>query len=315
MSLQAAGEETEEAIRTAIGSDLEQYEAWVLSSSRNSDRYAEITSESFAERLLAVDYNDNASIRSFWQFLNLPSHKPIIIGKVHSRQIALFPQSGVIDPHSEIKQADDNALDPQNQIEGAEEVTQVEDSRTEVHRTVLGLWARKHEYRNGKYSDEGYSSGEVTNHNARMADSLQVMHVLGVIFARQGVPHHTEANNEWVESNYLLVVNVYDSSIWVLWSKYIYDEGADELLLAKEAWRGDFAVFPGLEDEEMSERVIFGKVADDWRDLAIERTLPFGQAYRPKRGDEEPIVTTAHWTPQGGIRRENDYRSMGPRLR
>ena len=187
------------------------------------------------------------------------------------------------------------------------------DERPEVDRTILGPWARQQDYRQGKHSDEGSVLGEATHQAAGEVDPLQVMHVLGVFYSRSTILGEAKAKNEWVESNYILVVNVYDSSNWILWSKYLYNPSAKEHLLAREAWLGEYAVFPGMEDE-MPEKIIYAKVADQWKDLAPDRTLHLTRAHRSRRGQDEPVVTTARWTPRGGIRRENDFSTMGPRL-
>ena len=89
-------------------------------SSADSDRYRGITSEEFAERLTAVDYNSRLSIPLFWESLNIPNHKRIIFGTVRDKEIALFPQSGVLDPHSEIDGTQDDVNDTQEMDDGQE---------------------------------------------------------------------------------------------------------------------------------------------------------------------------------------------------
>jgi len=117
------------------------------------------------------------------------------------------------------------------------------------------------------------------------------------------------------KSNYVLVQNVYDDSIWVLWRKYrFYIDSADVGLAKDMLGPSAYAMFPGTEDLE--ETIIYAKIADHWDMLASDTPLEFSRVCRaPSAGNriEEPLVVWVVRTKEGGLRRLNDFRTMRPR--
>ena len=117
----------------------------------------------------------------------------------------------------------------------------------------------------------------------------------------------------WDPSNYVLIANVQDDSIWILWKKFILSHETAEYEQAKDVWPGPYAVFPGM---PVYESVICAKLANSWDDLnpnANLRLTKIARAPSARNKIKEPMLVSAMRTPQGGVRRHNDYRSMGPR--
>ena len=140
---------------------------------------------------------------------------------------------------------------------------------------------------------------------------------LGAIFEKQA-----DSPEEFRDSNYVLVTSVYDDSIWVLWRKYVTDGESRQPLLAKDWWAGSngymgrygYAEFPGmLTMEGERESVIYAKIANSWDSLQADIELRFENLYRvSSKGngwDPEPVLVLANRTLEGGIRRQNDFRS------
>ena len=113
---------------------------------------------------------------------------------------------------------------------------------------------------------------------------LEVFHQLGGIETRR--PH----DREWHESNYVLVRNVYDDTIWVIWRNFIFLEGSADLFLSKDVL-SKYALFPGM--EASGETIFYAKIADGWDMMGEQANLRFSRIYRARSSRnqvEEPVV-------------------------
>ena len=145
---------------------------------------------------------------------------------------------------------------------------------------------------------------------------LECFHQLGGLeYCNVDEAAESRIYDDWHKSNYVLVRNVDDDSIWVLWRKYRYAEGSADLVLAKDVFDADeYAVFPGMRGLE--ETIIYAKIADHWNLLDASLDLGFSRIFRASSSRnrvEEPVVVLVVRTKEGGLRRLNDYRIMGPR--
>ena len=186
--------------------------------------------------------------------------------------------------------------------------------------SALGLWGDQEAFRRGIHSDEGSQSGEPTYRTPAAQAPLEVFRQIGLLYSSSSssMSPHTDLDGEegWRASNYVLVVNIYDRSIWVLWRNFVHYLDSCEHGLAKQICPGEYAVFPGMEG--VGESVISARLADSWESLdpGPHTTLRLKRVYPEHSAGyqmEEPALSSARWTAQGGIRRENDFRAMGTR--
>jgi len=197
-----------------------------------------------------------------------------------------------------------------------------DDTRTLLSTSLLGLWTDTRDFRAGVYSDEGYASGGSTQ-GSSTTTGLEVFQQLGLLYSRGPVEMEVEPDSEhgWSCTNYVLVLNVHDDSLWVLWRKYIYYPETAIYTLAKDLWTSPYGVFPGRDDREDDPEagtVICAKLAASWTALnpGENTVLSLTQVQgipTESRPVPEPLLVTARRTAQGGIRRENDFRSRGRR--
>lgn len=181
------------------------------------------------------------------------------------------------------------------------------------------MWTSIQNFRAGQYSDEGYGSGDSTHPSSAQQEHsrLEVFHQLGLLYARghDKLPEDINSQEGWLNSNYVLVRNVHDDSLWVLWRKYVYYPDTNVYDLAKDIWPYPYAIFLGLDNET----VICAKLAESWTALdpgidtrlRLQRVL---QARSARSLIDEPVLVSALRTAEGGIRRENDFRSKGLRV-
>lgn len=248
--------------------------------------FAHVTSSQYISNLKALDYDDNSAIWRIADFANEPNIEPVPLGNMNNTALRLRigSQSLVLDP---VEEDDDSG-----------------DVRLAMRTNILGCYSDKAAYRAGKKSDSGYSSGEPTRRQAASQAPLELFHQLGLIEYRPSGSTSTEQGS-WLESNYVLIRNVYDDALWVLWRKYRIDEGSPDPHLSKEVFgRGRYAVFPG--QERLDESVIYGKLAEDWDALGANVDLRLKLVVR---------APSARWPEEheGGLRRINDYRTMQAR--
>ena len=186
--------------------------------------------------------------------------------------------------------------------------------------SILGLWTDQDAFCEGIYPDEENQSGKPIHRTPPAQAPLEVFHQIGLLYSRSSssVTPHTDLDDEdgWNTSNYVLIVNGYDNSIWVLWRKFVFYPESADYGLAKDIWLGEYAVFPGLEGTW--ESVIFARLADNWQSLEPEgyaslRLTHIRRAPSARDQGEEHPISSARRIAQGAIRRENDFRSMDTR--
>lgn len=254
--------------------------------------------------LLSIDFDSSHSIGEFEDFNSRPNKVPINIGRVGNTLIRLCAEPALLKPH-ELEPEDPDLVDDRSA-----------DRRAVVAPTVLGLYGDTMAYHVGRRSDEGCSSKGTIQPEPVPQAPLEVLHQLGGIeFLSPSESTESNKQQQWQKSNYVLVQNVYDDSIWVLWRKYrFYIDDAD-VGLAKDIWTpSPYAMFPGLEN--LDETIIYAKIADHWDMLDYEAPLKFSRVCRAPSAQnriEEPLVVSAVRTKEGGLRRSNDFRVMRPR--
>ena len=191
-------------------------------------------------------------------------------------------------------------LDPYGRGDGDDTI---DDRRMMLGHSALGLWSDQKAFRRGIHSDKGSQSGEPTYRTPAVQAPLEVFHQIGLLYSSSSssMSLHTDLDGEegWRASIYVLVVNVYDRSIWVLWRKFVHYPDSCEHGLAKQTWLGEYAVFPGMEG--VGESVISARLADSWESLdpGPHTSLRLKRVY-PEHS-------------AGVVRRENDSRAMGTR--
>ncbi|KAL6714228.1 hypothetical protein ACLMJK_007651 [Lecanora helva] len=272
-----------------------------------------VTKAQFAAALKSLDYNSHLSLFEFRQLLLRPNFEHIVIGRVQNTLLKLILCPSELEDHYFSQYM--NQEDPD---EGEEDEEGEQDTRASVSVSVLGLWQDYASYRRGDRSDEGYyseSSESTLVHPQGFPKGLEVFQNLGLLFAKD-----MNKPGKFAETNYVLVASVYDDSLWVIWRKYIKDDG--QRLLAKDYWPGAYCAFPGIDPEGFEVgTVMYAKIADNWDSLnpSATTTLRFRQiTHAPSKRNQlasEPNFVAAVRTPQGGIRRQNDFRSMQPRAK
>jgi len=145
----------------------------------------------------------------------------------------------------------------------------------------------------GTQSHEGCSSEEATQRESVPQAPLEVFHQLGgVEFLSPS--ESTESNKQqlWENSNHVLVQNVYDDSICVLWRKHrFYLDSADVGLAKDMLGPSAYAMFP--ETEDLEETIIYAKIADYWDMLASDISLEFLASValpRPETGSRNLLL-------------------------
>lgn len=262
--------------------------------------FEKITPAQFREKLVALDYNKPESIHDFHTLLNKPNIFPIVIGKVGSEVLQLCAEPSQLESH------------PQD------ELIDVNDGRATLDSVILGLWDQLQDCLNGKHSNEGSATEDHPSQSTIAAQApLETFLQLGLLYSRpdSSITAKTDLNREsgWDSTNYVLVANTQDDSIWVLWKKFILSHETAEYELAKDVWPYGYAVFPGM---PVDETVIYARLADRWDDLNPSADLHLARIVRApsaRNGVEETMLVSAMRTPQGGIRRYNDFRAIGPR--
>ncbi|KAL8727260.1 MAG: hypothetical protein Q9181_005773 [Wetmoreana brouardii] len=191
----------------------------------------------------------------------------------------------------------------------------VVDGREMMPESILGLYNDTASYHAGGHLDEGYFSDEQTSIKPKAMSTapLEIFHQLGSIeYLRPGDAQKSNDPEAWLKSNYALLRNVEDGSIYVLWRKIIFREGKH--YLAKDIVSAqDYAVFP--ETEHWHETIIYAKIAKRWDDLAPNLPLQFSyrrHAPSPRGPAEEPRLVIAARANEGGLRRVCGFRRSIP---
>ena len=291
-----------------LGTEYIAYAEWTLRQARPAmDKFTQkILPAEFAKAMHAIDYNDDDSLYDFTHFLYRPNFVPIKIGTVGRNSVILIPEPAQLHQH-----------DMSDEIYGS-----VQDSRPSVSPSILGIWNDWSSFEVGQHPDVSkVSKSDGSDHTTTepprpscSSGSLEVFQQLGLLYWED-----IGSKSGLKPSNYILVTNVYDDSIWVIWRKYIKDQNTAEEDLAKDVWQDEYAMFPGMPTEEgLKETIIYAMVAENWDSLEppSDDALLFSHIFpAPPSGNpiEEPILVSACRTAQGGIRRLNDARSMPPR--
>ncbi len=277
-------------LRKILGQEYEGYCSRLLDNAEVDQKefFSIVTPADFGKAILSVDYNDTKSIHKFEKILLKPNVMPIVIGTLKGTLLKLSAEPYVLEPH---------------ELE-VDELLQINDERLAMPTAIVGIWSTKGSYRNSHYSDEGCPSSDATQRLPTPVAALEVFHQLGLL--------HSYENSLWQKTNYALVRNVYDDSIWVIWRKYILRPDTADHDLAKDVWNKEYAVFPGMEGE----RAIFARIADNWDWLRPDTDLRSSRIFRApshRNQVEEPLLVSASRTKEGGIRRQNDFRATWPR--
>lgn len=276
------------AIFAALGEELPAYIAWKSAQIDAEIRreFAIVEPDEYRQELLAVDFDDENSLYDFYQFSLRPAITPIVIGKVNNTLLRLSAGPSLLEPH-----------DLGHQL--------VSDERPFVELTVLGLYEDLASYSHGSHVDEGYFSEDTSPVEPNPSLRLEIFHQLGLVEYREPNARGPEA---WCKSNYALVQNTDDHSIWVLWRKYIFLEGAMDQSLAKDVMPSEeYAVFPGT--SYWKQKIIYAKLAE--HSLGPDITLDMTHIYPDPSAEgpaEEPFVVAVRRTKEGGLRRSNDFR-------
>ena len=167
----------------------------------------------------------------------------------------------------------------------------------------MGLWDSPIAYRQGEHLDEGFFEAEpITRATPRASSSgpvrLEVFQQLGLLYWKKFAPgeEYQPGEDKFQGSNYVLVTNVYDDSIWVLWNSRPMNQhtGRREPAKDRPQLQANYAIFPGTEGP-MAFTVIYAKIADSWDKIPGKGSeIFFRQERRLKRGhqnvDEPTLV-------------------------
>ena len=234
----------------------------------------------FLKKIKEVNIDDKKSLAEFKSFMDYFNIVPIVLGKMGGSHILQFiPDGDILNPDYEFLE------------EGCFDV------REEVTTMVLGMYHTREEFIIGRYLDEG-RTGPVA--------PLEVFLQLGKIYACEVTPKRKTSEFEmWYETNYVLIMNLEDDSIWVIRKKYMMDEQTSRLELASQVEPDEWDKFPGFDDTP----VVFGRLAASFDSLeaGVETELHLSYVQKPRDYCREPVLVLARRTPDGGIRRTNDY--------
>lgn len=256
---------------------------------RSHEYYRVIKKPEFLTRLANVDFEDDTSMSEFRRFLDRPKIEKIAVGMLGNRVIALST-------HSQHLIVDDpTTTGPAARI----------DNRLKVYETIFGVWKDAASRRAGNHSDEGYvSEGTIIIHQPA---PLEVFCEIGTLYFREEKPLKDVTNTShrrWLPANYVLVINIDDDSIWIIWNKSIMD-GEGDYRAAKpdyQPWS-----LPGCPES----LIYIAKLADGFEELGDQKHLSF-RSVLPSSHFE---IVPACYANGGGLRRLNDWRSKGKRDR
>lgn len=236
----------------------------------------------FLKKIQEVNIDDKTSLAEFKSFMDYFNIDPIVLGNMGGSHVLQFvPNGDVLNPDDEFS------------AEGSLDI------REAVTTMVLGMYHTREEFIIERYFDiETSRTGPVA--------PLDVFLQLGKIYACEATPN--PKSQTWYETNYVLIMNLEDDSIWVIRKKYILLEQTGKLELASRADCDQWDKFPGFDYKP----VVFGRLAASFDCLeAGEETLLHLSNVESTRADgREPILVLARRTPDGGIRRTNDYRLL-----
>lgn len=259
MLIDFGAEEESSTIKAALGADYQAYADWLIdfSSTALESKACQqpVNPAALATELLTEDYSSWNSIYDFAWFLRRPKIEPIVLGKIGDTCIKFSALPEILEPHEQ------EMVEPHDQ--GDVDVG-TQDPRPHVDGSVLGLWSDHKSLPAGRHSDEGYGSSGSIHRVPTQEAPLEAFQQIGLLYSCKissaGADPMTYEG--WTESNYVLVINIQDDSIWVIWRKFVLDPNTGTYGLAKEIWRGPYAIFPDMEEE--GETIIYAKVADNW---------------------------------------------------
>ena len=301
--------------------NFELYSAWRLDEQeRESNQFfRRYTKDDFTQELLSLNYDDPTSIEAFHDFLNRPKVEPIIIGNIGDVAFQLCPEPGQL-----------------SAIPFAEKEDDIDD-RTLVADSILGVYTSSSTRRQGfsgegeeqisggstidtsststsRRSDPTHSTrastvGSPSRHSATATQPrrVEVFQQLGLLYSRNKahLGDHRKAEG-WDATQYVLVVNVEDDSVWVVCKQFIMDEHTAEYISAREKFPA-YASFPGI-GEDQGNRVVLARLADNWTSLNpdVHTKLNLRMCTYYASNKPEPVLVYARRTAQGGIRRTRD---------
>ena len=198
-------------IRSELGEEYDAYMKWFAGTAelKLMQFLKEVSPAEFAQTLSVVDYNSWESIYEFRRFLNQPNIMSIVIGNHNGTLLQLAREPGQLEPYE--KGDGDDTID---------------DGCMMLGHSALGLWSDQQAFRKGIYSDEGSQSGVPTYRTPAAQAPLEVFHQIGLLYSSSSssMSPRTDLDSQegWRASNYVLVKNIYDRSIRVLWRKFVH---------------------------------------------------------------------------------------------
>ena len=253
--------EEQELMIQQLGEEYPQFSQWIMSRAKVSvnDHNRRVDRIEFDKALCELDYNSDQAINDFEQLLTGSGLPLIELGFVEKNIGEHISRTTII-------------LHPEAfQLEIEEEVgEQILDERNSIT-SLLGLYDDVTTLRQGRHSGEGFIGG-TDDETARLEKEaiedqdgpLEVFQQLGLLYWKKKDASDVEIQ----PSNYVLVTNAYDDSIWIIWRKYFIEPVSCERLLAKEHWPSEFAVFPGMPEEQGEvDTIACARVARNWTEL------------------------------------------------
>lgn len=172
----------------------------------------QIMPDEFTQAFHSLNYNSSNPLAQFSDFLGRPNFYPIDIGSIRD------PQGGDIDTHIALLPAPARL----DMHPAPEHHAILPDYRTHIaDNSILGFWDTPTDFRRGEHSDEGLFEAQPEIHTVPRPSSastvnLEVVQQLGIICWKK-VRHGQVNEDKFQSSNYVLVANVYDDSLWVIW--------------------------------------------------------------------------------------------------
>ncbi|KAL8686278.1 MAG: hypothetical protein Q9218_007217, partial [Villophora microphyllina] len=217
--------------------------------------------QDYRQKLLGIDFDDDKSIKSFRELNAKVALPPIRLGKLKDTFLMLVPDTRVL--LGEL-QTDEAPFD----------------TRSDQPESILGLYEDTASSRIGV---PYYGSNSTRHLCPRLKPGetapLEIFLQLGEIQYTKpmidNTKHFSSDDNEWQKSNYVLVQNLADMSLWVLWKKFMHDAGTGDFEPAQFAWGRSncwdaYAEFPGTKATEIGV-VIYAKIADHWDQFGQEK--------------------------------------------
>lgn len=231
------------------------------------------------DKLKGLNIDDEKSLNDFKSFLDYSNIGPIVLGSVFGSHFLQFvPDGDILDPDEEFLE---------------ESLT---DDREELTPMVLGMWPTKEKFLAGR---------KIQGRRTNSVAPLEVFLQLGKLYAREEFPKGGIAASEmWYETNFVLVMNLEDDSLWVIRKKFITYEWTWVKELASRTDWVEWDKFPGIPGRP----VVFGRLASSFDALEPgNETMYLSYVQEFPEDGQEPVLVSARRTEDGGIRRTNDY--------